>query len=445
MSDDRGTLKEPSGSQTGPLIIPCEEQGPIDIPITDVMDHTGRLRLNPDIEKGDYFRVSLKKGVISLRARGYIGYIPLTDNIVIHVESRNRISNLSRVVQLSGEPPTVLSSIRGYATHSEWNESLLDVYAVALAQHTEQIVSRGPLREYFRRDDKSSSPRGRISVDETLRLRSKGIRYKVNSTWFDRDLDNAPNRCLKYAIWLLTQRYIALAPKAHESRIAYRKLVALYAVFDGVTLDYGRTFINDPYVTGARALPTPRSYYRDALNVAMAVIQQRTVLLDSTSGPVRMPSIVLNMDDIFEAYIRNTLRQYIVGKPLSLSVLDGNNEGKRGLYNHANEPPATPDVVVMHNEDGSTPLVVEVKNVPAHKREYVNQVLTYALVYRTKRVMLVYPRSSAFQPGGLHHLGNVDSVEVYRYRFDLGAEDPIVEDEQFGQTITRLIGLETAS
>lgn len=62
--------------------------------------------------------------------------------------------------------------------------------------------------------------------------------------------------------------------------------------------------------------------------------------------------------------------------------------------------------------------MLEVKNAPVRKdyseREYVNQVVTYALSYRAERVVLVHPRASAFQAGGLSHLGDIDQVSVYQ-------------------------------
>jgi 5-methylcytosine-specific restriction enzyme subunit McrC len=447
-SDQLLVTKHLRAPQSGPVIIPCEEQGPIEVRLIDVLDRAGKLRLNPDIENGDFFAMSLKKGVISLRARGYVGYIPLTDQIIVHVRPRVPVSNLSRVVRLSGEPPTVLTSVRRYSAGAEWNESLLDVYAAALARYIEQIASRGLLREYVRRDDSSSSLRGRIILNGTLGLRAKGMRHKAHIVWFDRDADNAPNRCIKYATWLLARRYIALNPKVRESRIAHRDLNALYPVFDGVTLDHSRRFLEDPQVTGRQALPSLRSYYRDALNVAIAVIQQRAVLIESGPGPVRMPSIVLNMNYVFEAYIRNILRQYVASRALPLSVLDGNQEGKRGLYNGIESPSATPDIVV-HPNAGGAPLVLEVKNVPIRdrysEREYINQAVTYALAYRATQVVLIHPRASAFQSGGLHYLGNVDHVAVYQYRFDLGAEDLVAEDEQFGDVVARLMTADEAN
>ena len=329
-----------------PRVIRCQEQGRIDVELSELQDASGRLRLNAEIERGDYFAVSLRRGVISLQARGYVGLIPLSDDVVVDVRPRVPVQNLERVIHVSGEPPTVLTSLRSYATAADWSDSLLDVYARALAGYVELVASSGLLREYVRQEADSSFPRGRVRLDGTLKLRARGINHRAHVTWFERTDDNAANRCLKYAMWVLANRYIASRPSNDSSKDAHRHLNALFPIFDGVPLDHAKTFLDDPIVTGARELPTLRSYYRDALNVALAVIRQQGIVLEGSSGSVRMPSVVVNMNYVFEAYIRNILRRYVAAHGIAARVLDGNDEGRRGLYDGKAEPEATPDIVL---------------------------------------------------------------------------------------------------
>lgn len=447
MNDTPRAGDRPAGGRAGPRIIPCEEQGPIDVPLEELLDHGSELRLNPEIETGGFFRMSLKRRVVSLRACGYIGYIPLTDTIVVHVRPRRRISDpsLSRIIKLSGERSTVLTSLRDYTRADSSDDSLLDVYATALVRHVQQIASNGLLREYTRRTGSSSSPRGRVLIGDTYRSRVRGQHHKAQVAWYDRTIDNAANRCIKYAIWLLARSYSKLGQGAEASR-ACTELNRLYPLFEGVRLDHTLGFLSAAEVTGAASLPTTRSYYRDALNVASAAIHQRSVLLEEPYGPLRLSSEIVNMDNVFEAYVRNAVRRYVDANGLSLAVLDGNKEGRRGLYNGIDEPGATPDIVV-HRDGSVAPLIVEVKNVPVagkrSGREHLNQALTYALVYKASRILLVHPRSSELEPGGLHHMGDVEHVEVYQYRFDLSAEDLLSEEELFGGAIERLVDPES--
>ena len=39
----------------------------------------------------------------------------------------------------------------------------------------------------------------------------------------------------------------------------------------------------------------------------------------------------------------------------------------------------------------------------------------------------------------MRHLGDIDHVAIYQYRFDLGATDLADEDERFGEDVTALM------
>ena len=428
----------------GPRLVSCVTYGPVDIPLEDVLDPSGHLRLNPEIQGGDYFDVSLRGGALTLRARGFIGYIPLNEDIVVHVRSRVPISDLTRVVNLSGEPPTALTSMREYATTEEWTDSLLDIYAEALIGHVESILTSGLMREYQRREDVTSFPHGRILLHPTVqRLYPRDIRHAVHVAWFERTADIPANRCLKYAIWMLARRYMQIESKEKEQRRLHRRLNALFAALGDVALDHRRQFADDPQVRGSQPLPTLRSYYRDALNVALAIIEQRAILIDSPTGSLRLPSIVLNLNYVFEAYIRNVLRIHAEANAWPVTILDGNDEGSKDLFNDQPSELATPDIVVAVRDE-TTPLLLEVKNVPVKEllsdRDAINQAVTYAVSYRAKRVILVHPRKSPSQPGGMRVLGVVDDVAVHQYRFDLGAGDLEQEEADFGEAVAAVLG-----
>ena len=428
-----------------PRVVGCEAYGPVEIPLEEVLESSGRLRLNPDIENGDYFAVTLKSGSLTLRARGFVGYIPLNDDLVVYVRPRVPVSNLARLVTLSGEPPTALTSLRSYAPAEEWSDSLLDIYTGTLIGHVETIFSSGLMREYTRREEVSSFPRGRILLQPTIqRQYPRGIHHAAHVAWFERDADIAVNRCLKYAIWMLARRYMQLPDKTREQRTLHRGLNGLFPAFGGVELDHSRQFMEDPMVQGRRKLPTLRAYYRDALSVAAAIIEQRSVLIDSPGGSVRLPSIVINMNYVFEAYVRNVLHIHAETNDWPVEVLNGNEEGRKDLFNRKPSEAATPDIVLKAGD--ATPLVIEVKNVPVREffseRDAIAQSVTYALSYRAKRVVIVHPRRSRYQLAGLSLQGIVNDVEVHQYRFDLGAADLEVEDARFGEAIGGLVALQ---
>lgn len=446
MPHDGATMgSSPAG--VGPRVVSCEAYGPVKVPLSDVLDPSGWLSLNPEIERGGYFTITLTRGEMILRAGGYVGLIPLNDRIVVHVQPRVPVSNLTRVISLSGYPLTFLTSLRSYDTSDQWNDSLLDVYAEQLIRHVEAITVSGLLREYHRKEGVSAFPHGRVSLHQTIqRQYPRGIRHAAHVSWFERSPDVAPNRCIKYAIWLLAQRYITAMPTLGSSRSLHRKLNALYSVFGGVELDHRQQFLNDPMVRGSRPLPTLRSYYRDPLNIAMAIIKQRAVLIESPGGPLRLPSIVMNMDYVFEAYVRNVLTLHAVTNGWREEVLDGNEApGRKLLFNSQPSDHATPDIVVRAADEATPPLVIEVKNVPIKEsfsdRSHINQAVTYGASYRTKRVVLVHPCKSRWQPSGMSLQGVVNDIEVHKYCYDLGAADLEAEEAAFGDAVAVLVSL----
>jgi len=435
-------VTDDAAPRASPRIVPCKEYEPVEIPLEEVLTSSGRLDLNPEIQSRDYFSVSLKAGVLTLRAGGVIGYIPLNERVVVRVIPRVPIKDLSRIVHLSGEPPTVLSSVRKYATSEVWSDSLLDLYATALVDSVEGILHQGLLRDYVRREAVSSFPHGRVQMHRTVQtLIARGIHHQAHVSWFERTVDTAPNRALKLALWVMAQRYINLGTKTRDQRKLHRRIGALFGALDGVELDPGRRFLEDGRITGARPLAPSRSYYVDAMAIAQAVIEQQSIVIEDPDGPVRLPSLVLNMEKVFEAFLRNVLATYALDEGWDHVVLDGNGaEAKVGLYTGLADPAATPDIVIKA-PDGSVPVILEIKNVPVTNfsgRDATNQAVTYAVRYGAKRTVLVHPRKSKHQDAGMRHVGDIADVSVYQYRFDLGAEDLNAEIDAFGSEVRRL-------
>lgn len=427
---------------TSPRIISVKEHEPLSVSLAGLLDDSGRLRLNREIEEKGYFAAYLKNGRLRLQATGYVGHIPLNDQIVVNVTPRVPVANLSRMLRLSGEVPTGLTRTRGYATTESWNDSLLDIYASALIRHVESIASGGLLREYQRREEVSTFPRGRILMTESaVRLRPRGITHAVAVSYFHRTTDNPANRCLKYAIWFLAGRYARLRQRTGPARRLHQRLNVLYALFEGVELDHRLDFLRDPEVRGARPLPALRAYYRDALDLAVTIVRRHGVEIETHGESVSLPSLILNMNKVFEAYLRNVLGRYARENAWSPRVLDGNADGKKPLFDEEPSADATPDIV-LRGPDGGHPAVIEVKNVPVEgpsKRESIEQAVTYGVSYRCQHVVLAHPRGVSGPDPGLRLLGRMAELRLYQYIFDLDADDLASEDDRFGEAIGTLI------
>jgi 5-methylcytosine-specific restriction enzyme subunit McrC len=422
-------------------IIDCDEQGPIDVPLAQLLNADGKLDLSAEVESGDYFAVSLKSGVLTLRARGIIGYVPINNSFIVHVRPRVPVRQLARLIEMSGHPPTTLTEMRPYSTESSWRRHLLNVYAGAMIRDIGYLASAGMLQEYVRIEEHSSSPRGRLNYRETVtKFHSRGLYHKVSTARFERTPDVPVNRCIKYAIWLLCQEFL-LDSRSKRDRRLHQRLIGAYESFSRVSLDHSLAFMSDLTVTGAKSLPPLRAYYGNLLSVSRAAIQRRGVSLEEADGELTLPSIVVNFSDVVEGYFRVVLRQYF-DTDKDYVVVDGNGDGAVSLFLEHSSPAATPDIVIR-DRAGQNRLVLEVKNIPAadlSSREAINQAVTYGVRYGLSKVVLVHPLSSKKSKlAQLRMLGTVGSIEVWQYQVDLAATDPVLEEKTFGAAIESLL------
>ena len=137
----------------------------------------------------------------------------------------------------------------------------------------------------------TSFPRGRIQIGRTVqRAIACGVRHKAAIAYYQRSVDNPSNRCLLYAVWWLSQyvdRVQDELARGQRNRIR-RDLNYAWHALPGVGLDKAESFLDDATVLGARPLPTLRSYYRPALDLALTIIGRKAVRLEASEGSLHL-------------------------------------------------------------------------------------------------------------------------------------------------------------
>ncbi len=422
------------------------EYGVVEVSLSDIVSG-GTVDLYPEIAEKDCFSISLRRGALVLQARGYVGLIPINDAVAVDVHPRVPISSLARMIEIGdGSPVSLRGLIRRYGTTPEGSPSLLDAYAESLLGDIDTIAARGGHHQYVRERGDASFPKGGVPFGRSMeRHLARGKRHEVTASWFRLSAVTGPNRCLNYAIWFRGQRYCIMKPRKGSRRIL-SGLNRAFHLFKGVELDKSRQFLSDPIVADPDRLPAQYVHYGDALRLAKAIINERGIAFMGRGGELKLASLLIRMEDLFEAYLRNHLRRGMARLDPAIRVLDGNkggpDGGRRPLFSSGRDTPAQPDIVLSRKlPEGreETPLLVEVKygvrEFPS--RENLNQAIAYGIAYDCPSVVIALPRSGGV--AGLHRIGTVSRMTLYRYVFDLDAEHLEDEEAAFAEAVHRLV------
>lgn len=437
-------------------VVPCEEYAHVDVDPRLLLAADGHsLAINEDVKGKDVYRVAFSKGQLRLTASSYVGVIPLNDYVVLQVRPRVPIANLTRMVQETGHPTVALGALRTYRSHGTADDWAMDVYAQALIDYVDHILNQGLYRQYIRRKGEGGFPRGRVDFEKTTaRFAARGVPNKAVFAWHERTIDTPVNRCIKAAL-LQAHRHLTRGVRAKGYGALLARLAGQLHALEDVTVDPQQRFLTDAEVAGARPLPDPRFYYRPALNVALLILRKEGFALDLDGYDVRLGSLLIEMNDLFEDYVRVVLRREALARGWPIAVLD--QPAAVALYTRPARLPepfgepmepvgpgtnasATPDIV-LRMPDGTVHLAAEVKNTAKGgvlpDRDEVNQAVTYAVRHGLDRALLVRPLKHG-QPG-LVYAGRVGTVDVFDYKMDLGTADLVAVTRDLADAVASLL------
>ncbi len=427
-------------------VVECDEYEYIDVDPSLWFGEGHRAIFNSEINGKDVLRVNFSGGVLRLQATSFVGVIPINDRFVLRVKPRVPLSNLTRMVIETGQSVLALSAFRDYAGRGTADDWAMDRYTDALLDYVDVVLDAGLLRTYERREDEGHFPHGRIDFTPTIqRFAARGIPNKAAFSWFERTVDTPANRCIRAAMEVVYDHLMKAKKKPRKGdQGRLRRLAGQFPAFEEVSDDPDYRFLHEPQVLGLSPLPDPRSYYRPVLDLSVLIVRGIGVALDLGGEDVRMGSLLINTNELFEKFVRVNLAKQASANNWRVDVLDGNTEGKVDLYDVPDELPAPfgtplpamasrdagkaqPDVV-LRTADGRVPLIAEVKNTVTSDqalpdRGHVEQAVTYALRYGVSLTLLIHPWSKGTK--GLVYVGRVRSIDVYDYRLDLSSEEGV--------------------
>jgi 5-methylcytosine-specific restriction enzyme subunit McrC len=433
--EDEAQAEAPTAS---PLrVLSVEEHQELPIP-AQVLLRDGRPDIHPELVGSDLLRVYLKGGDLVFQATGWVGLLHVNPALAIEVRPRVPIANLERIIALSGsgEVKVFERFTKSFGASPQRLPSILDALATGLIDAVDALGRDGLHYEYARRTYVGSFPRGRIDPARTAlhRLRVGQSPQSVHHAW-ERTRDVAPNQYLRAAVGKLLATYEGV-PNREGRRGFISRLRGAERVLEQARPMAASDIASQKADSLIARTPAFRQHYPAAIGVAELVLRDLGVELRSQSGRAKLPAILINMDDVFEGYVRTVLKEM----PARFEVLDGNTNPPGGarMRHIANgskvkATPATPDVVIRLAEGDRCVLVADVKYKPPPDfpaRDDLNQAVTYAVAYRANKACIFYPQKGSASPTGVTPLGTIGDVSVFKYVVDLNSEDMVPAENQ---------------
>jgi 5-methylcytosine-specific restriction enzyme subunit McrC len=250
--------------------------------------------------------------------------------------------------------------------------TLNDLVAIMLARLVERTTRRGLLNGYQSEDEALQSPRGQILFQEQIRRRL-GVAppMEVRHDIFTPDI--IENRLLGAAV-----RSLARLPL--ESALAKRELARAQGLFGGVTrMRYPRTDVPEVLFTRLNR------HYQPA--VALSQLILRAASLDLGTGGARGSALLIDMNDVFERFVRKALRA-----ELGLDASTFPDQPPPMRLDEAGRIRLKPDLCIVRN--GSVLWVGDAKYKRLPSGAYVNadvyQLLAYCVAFRLAEGQLIY-------------------------------------------------------
>ena len=381
---------------------------------------------------------------------GYVGLIPIADNVSLWVEPKDPVQNIDWMAKrYGGIVSKKIKELRRYTVSGDTSKSLVYQFAKAFLDAVEEIAARGYWHEYTRRSNSAGGFSGSLDISKTISLySSRNINFKAATSSFTKVRDIAPNRVIKSALSLIARNQ-ELGP-IFKSR-ARRLLEGFYEVRP---IRSQLQLMKE--VSECEEVPISRQAYARALPLAEALLLNNGVDLTSKSGSVLMAPLLIDMAELFENYILQVLSLNVEGRTILSGNAIGNDEplftdgydllpdeiknvsvnASKSNAKHS----ARPDILVFRNERLVLAADVKYKPIPesvAAKRGDIEQVVTYAERFGRSIALSIHPCLTS-QESGLYYSGNIGKVSVFCYRINLSSDSLREEEAALTKAVERL-------
>ncbi len=419
-----------------PKVYPCQEHGEVSVPITEVI-LDGKVELFPEVSGRGFFDIDFRAGRLVLIAKGYIGLIPLNDRVSIHVTPRVPVDNVLYLVQRAHKAVEYLPGYeRTYRVERLPSGRSEELFAATLIACLVSIERSGLMRRYVS-FDVDRGLRGRVLMAPTVnRFIAKGVRFHQTRRVTELSTDIPENRVIKEMLTHVIRYFSQLPSKIARENAS--RAATLYQMFDSVSnIVGGREEMARQCLLSMKRIPGDFRGYERILWLCYLIATRQGVSLEAF-GPAKIETMVVNLSDIFEGYVREVIRDRIAAFFPGGMVRDGNKDAVP-LYVQGRDHKAKPDIYLL--KAGRSPIVLDAKYKPQLSAADRYEVLAFCEALQSKLAIFVSPGEpgkpkSAFMgrtPGG---------IALHEISIDLGAEDILAEEGLFIERLRVIVGAE---
>lgn len=249
---------------------------------------------------------------------------------------------------------------------------LVEMIAIMLSKLVQHATRRGLLNGYQCEDEPLQTPRGRILFDEHLRRRlGHSPPIEVRHDTFTADI--LENRILLAAL-------VAMKRMPVRSDVAPRELARAQRLFGAVAqVHFPASGVPEVIFTRLNR------HYQAALTLARLVLSSASLQLGS--GEVRGSAFVIDMNVVFEGFVRVALR-----RALGAGLSDFPDRPPRTYLDRAGIVPMKPDLCLLERRRIVWVGDAKYKRLPAggYRNADLYQLLAYASVLNLRGGMLIY-------------------------------------------------------
>ena len=289
-------------------------------------------------ETRDLFAVELRDVAsgVELRARGLVGYLPLTSSITLNIRPKFPVGNLWEMLEIADETyDRVLRILRAYESNN--GSAPHHMLARAFCHYLRGILDGAVARGYYREEHKGHY-RPKVNFAATMnKYLSRGDDVRVVADTFAFSANLYVNRILKAGCLA----FLGVIPRSDQWRV--ERILLLDALNALHLVDSEKMGAGDQNI--AWSLPVwVRDGYYGALTVCAILMGHTKVGFAYEAQGCKLPSFLFSLDGVFECFVRNSLREAFSDH--GVYVLDGNvSRHQRPLFRDRNGYPVKPDLI----------------------------------------------------------------------------------------------------